>query len=64
MDQRTEDQEELYRASLRVTDEIIPQIVKELNEIEEDPLSGKDLLELFHSRGLNMRHLGKVCADA
>ena len=38
--------------------------MKELNEIDEDPLSAKDLSDLFHSRGLNMRHLGKVCSDS
>ena len=54
----------MYRASLKVTDEIIPQLVKELNDVEEDPLSAQEIAKMMHARGLCMRHLGKVCAEA
>lgn len=39
LETRTEEQEEVYRASLKISDELIPQLAKELNEVEEDPLS-------------------------
>ena len=64
MDNRTEDQDELYRASLRISEEILPQLVQDLNQIEEDPLSTKDLIDLMHSRGVCMRHIGKLCSEA
>lgn len=64
MDHRTDEQEEVYRASLRISDELIPQLVKDLNELEEDPLSPTELQQLMHARGLCMRHLGKVCSEA
>ena len=63
-EERTEEQEEVYRASLRTTDEFIPGLVRDLNELEEDPLSATELRDLIHGRGLCMRHLGKLCSEA
>ena len=54
----------MYRASLRITEELIPKLIKDLNDIDEDPLCARDLAKLFHSRGLCMRHIGKVVAEA
>ena len=49
---------------MKVTDELVPQLVKDLNEVEEDPLSSSEITKMMHSRGLCMRHLGKVCSEA
>ena len=64
LENRSEEQEEVYRASLKISDEIIPQLVKDLNDLEEDPLSSNEITKMMHTRGLCMRHLGKVCSES
>ena len=45
-------------------DEILTDLIKDLNEVEEDPLSSQQLSQLVHSKGACMRHLGKICTEA
>jgi hypothetical protein len=64
MAQRTEDQEEVLRASQTTLDEVMKDLVRDLNAVDEDPLSPLQLQDLLHERGACVRHLGKVCTDA
>jgi len=57
---RTEDQEEIIRASQNSI--AVPQLIIDLNNIEEDPLSPEALKLLIHRRGVCVRHLGIICS--
>mmetsp|Transcript_10433 Transcript_10433/g.10476 ORF Transcript_10433/g.10476 Transcript_10433/m.10476 type:complete len:190 (-) Transcript_10433:1090-1659(-) len=62
--QRVHDQDENVRAGQKVKDEIVERMLEDLNNVEEDPLTSDQLEVLFHSRGVSMRHLGKLCTFA
>ena len=58
---RTEDQEEIIRASQNSI--AVPQLITDLNNIDEDPLSSEALKSLIHRRGICVRHLGIICSQ-
>lgn len=59
--EKISDQEEILRAAQKLKDEVIGKLVEELNNVEQDPLSGDQLETLMHQRGINMRILGRIC---
>ena len=58
------DQEEIIRANQRMKDENIKNLIRDLNEIEEDPLNPTELKNLMHRRGIPLRYIGKICTQA
>jgi len=40
---------------------VIGKLIEDLNNVEEDPLTGEALERVFHVRGINMRHIGRIC---
>jgi hypothetical protein len=44
-------------------DEIIEKLIEDLNNVEEDPLSSEALETMLHTRGIGMRHLGRICTN-
>ena len=44
--------------------EFITNLIDDLNNVDEDPLSPEELKELMHQRGIPLRHLGKICTVA
>eukprot|EP00897_Mesotaenium_endlicherianum_P008021 jgi/Mesen1/7247/ME000373S06317 len=47
-----------------LTEKAIPGLVADFRSLELSPMDGQTLTEAFHSRGINMRYLGKVAAAA
>ena len=45
-------------------DEGIKNLIRDLNEIEEDPLNPYELKNLMHKRGIPLRYIGKICTQA
>ena len=41
--------------------DFITNLLDDLNNVDEDPLSPEELKELMHQRGIPLRHLGKIC---
>ena len=58
-----EDQEEIYQATQRLRDMTILMFVNELNNMEVVPNSSQSLTEMMHSRGINMRYLGRISLE-
>ena len=59
-EQVKEDEQEVTLLSKFLVDEEIPKLAKDFANLNEIPADGAALTELFHSRGINMRYLGKV----
>lgn len=58
------DKEEVIRACLKMKDELLTDLIHDLNNIDEDPLSSEELKKVMHKRGLPLRYLGKICSHA
>jgi hypothetical protein len=58
------DKDEVIRACLRMKDEALSELIHDLNNIDEDPLSSDELKKVMHKRGLPLRYLGKICSHA
>ena len=55
------DQEEIIRSVQRMKDENIKNLIRDLNDIEEDPLNPTEIKEMMHRRGIPIRYIGKIC---
>jgi DNA topoisomerase VI subunit B len=53
----------LKKASGRLLDKVIAALVRDLNNMTEIPRSSADIEEIMHTRGINMRHLGKLANE-
>lgn len=54
-DERKDDLVELERLSMFLQDIAIPKFVHDLNSRVSEPLTGKELEDEMHERGINMR---------
>jgi hypothetical protein len=61
--ENSEDQEEIHQASQRLRDMTIVAFVNELNNMDIVPNSSFALTELMHSRGINMRYIGRISLE-
>ncbi len=48
---------------LKLQDEIIPEFFIQLEEMEDCPKNSEELVGSFHSRGINMRYLGRITTE-
>lgn len=53
-----QDVKDLLELSLHLKNVVIPKIVRQLDDLKQVVLSNQQLVELFHSNGVNMRYLG------
>ncbi|KAK4481774.1 hypothetical protein RD792_012685 [Penstemon davidsonii] len=54
------DEENVRKASLYLTDIVLPKFILDLSTLEVLPMDGQTLTEALHSHGINVRYLGKV----
>ena len=57
------DADELRAASHVLQDTVIPELIRELDELECEPALGKHLVEEMHKRGINARYLGRIANE-
>ena len=62
--ERTEDQEEVLRAGQSSIENLMANLIRDLNKVDEEPLSSQQFQDLLHERGACVRNLGKICTDA
>jgi hypothetical protein len=43
---------------------VIGKLLDDFNNIEIDPLNGEQLSRAMHSRGINLRYIGRICTQA
>ncbi|ROT40146.1 eukaryotic translation initiation factor 3 135 kDa subunit [Sodiomyces alkalinus F11] len=57
------DEKDVRLACHYLTDEVIPELLRELKECETSfPMDGQALSRLLHKRGINIRYLGRVAS--
>ncbi|KAK4481775.1 hypothetical protein RD792_012686 [Penstemon davidsonii] len=54
------DEENVRKASLYLTDIVLPKFILDLSTLEVLPMDGQTLTEALHSHGINVRYLGKA----
>lgn len=58
-DENEKEKKELIKLGKEVREEGIKSFLREMDDMEVTPVSGKELCEMMHLRGLNLKHLGK-----
>ena len=43
---------------MSLKNEVLPNVVRQLDDLKQVVLNNRQLVDLFHSAGINMRHLG------
>lgn len=51
---------DLLDVSQKIKSYVLPKIVRDLDDLKIVSLSSKQLQEIFHSNGVNMRYLGSA----
>ena len=57
------EQEEILRAAQKLKDEVIGKLIDDFNNLDADPLNGEQLTRVLHSRGINLRYIGRLCTQ-
>ncbi|KAM1158105.1 hypothetical protein FF1_028638 [Malus domestica] len=55
-----EDEGNVRKASLYLTDVVLPKFIQDLCTLEVSPMDGQTLTEALHAHGINVRYIGKV----
>jgi len=58
------DGDELRAASHALQEIVIPDFIQELDELECEPTTGRQLVEEMHKRGINTRYLGRIANES
>ena len=59
-DELKKEEENVESLAEFINDFVIPELIRELKQLEVVPICSESLTDFFHKRGLNMRYLGKV----
>ena len=51
---------DLLEVSQKIKNYVLPKIIRDLDDLKIVSLSSKQLQEIFHSNGVNMRYLGSA----
>ncbi|PRQ38151.1 putative clustered mitochondria protein [Rosa chinensis] len=54
------DEENVRKASLYLTEVVLPKFIQDLCTLEVSPMDGQTLTEALHAHGINVRYIGKV----
>ncbi|CAA0808886.1 Clustered mitochondria protein [Striga hermonthica] len=54
------DEEDVRKASLYLTDVVLPKFIQDLCALDVSPMDGQTLTEALHAHGINVRYIGKV----
>ncbi|KAM1139461.1 hypothetical protein ACFX13_040353 [Malus domestica] len=55
-----EDEGNVRKASLYLSDVVLPKFIQDLCTLEVSPMDGQTLTEALHAHGINVRYIGKV----
>ena len=56
----TADEENVRKASLYLSDVVLPNFIQDLCTLEISPMDGQTLTDALHAHGINVRYIGKV----
>lgn len=54
------DEDNVRKASLYLTDVVLPKFIQDLCTLEVSPMDGQTLTEALHAHGINVRYIGKI----